>query len=175
MLLRLFISVEYLKWRSYIMVYCCSSLHSSLITATVAVFVSLKKYFTFIFWLHHAACGILVPRPGIEPGSLAMRTRSPNHWTNRWFLASLKLYDTIQQGLICGFVDYMDKRLTHCSLQVKSILWANNGFYIVWWLRIFWDMRKFKLQWSQTKLCWNTALCICLHTWLFSHCHGRAE
>ena len=33
--------------------------------------------------LHCVACGILVPRPGIEPGSEAW---SPNHWTAREFL-----------------------------------------------------------------------------------------
>ena len=27
------------------------------------------------------ACGILVPQPGIEPGSLAGQDMSPNHWT----------------------------------------------------------------------------------------------
>ena len=25
-------------------------------------------YFIFYFWLHHVACGISVPQPGIEPG-----------------------------------------------------------------------------------------------------------
>ena len=29
------------------------------------------------------ACGILVPRPWIEPVPSAMRARSPNHWTTR--------------------------------------------------------------------------------------------
>ena len=31
------------------------------------------------------ACGILVPRPGIEPGPLAVAARSLNHWTDREF------------------------------------------------------------------------------------------
>ena len=30
------------------------------------------------------ACGI-VPQPGIEPGPLAVRVQSPNHWTAREF------------------------------------------------------------------------------------------
>ena len=30
-------------------------------------------------------CGILVPRPGIEPGPLAVRVLSPNHWAAREF------------------------------------------------------------------------------------------
>ena len=39
------------------------------------------------FWLHCATCGILVPQPGIEPGllALAVKARSPNHWTAREF------------------------------------------------------------------------------------------
>ena len=31
------------------------------------------------------ACGILVPRPGIEPGPMAVKALSPNHWTVREF------------------------------------------------------------------------------------------
>ena len=31
------------------------------------------------------ARGILVPRPGIEPGHLAVKAQSPNHWTAREF------------------------------------------------------------------------------------------
>ena len=34
-------------------------------------------------WPCHAACGMLVLQPGIEPGSLAMRVQSPNQWTTR--------------------------------------------------------------------------------------------
>ena len=32
---------------------------------------------------HHAACGILVPRPGIEPVLPAVEVWSPNYWTVR--------------------------------------------------------------------------------------------
>ena len=34
---------------------------------------------------HLAACGILAPRPGIEPGPWAVKAWSPNHWTTREF------------------------------------------------------------------------------------------
>ena len=40
-------------------------------------------FFNFIFRPHHAACGILVSWPGIEPRPLAVRARSPNHRTTR--------------------------------------------------------------------------------------------
>ena len=42
-----------------------------------------KKNFFFNFWLHHVACGILVPRPGIKPAPPALETQSLNHWTAR--------------------------------------------------------------------------------------------
>ena len=35
----------------------------------------------FIFWLHHTACGIRGPRPGIEPVSPALAAQVLNHWT----------------------------------------------------------------------------------------------
>ena len=37
------------------------------------------------FWLCHAARGILVPQPGIEPGLPAVKARSPNQWAAREF------------------------------------------------------------------------------------------
>ena len=36
--------------------------------------------FYFIF-IKHAACGISVPQPGVEPMSPPLGARSPNHWT----------------------------------------------------------------------------------------------
>ena len=45
--------------------------------------VFLVSYFVFIFWLHHAAFGILVPQPGIEPSPPALEAQSLNHWTTR--------------------------------------------------------------------------------------------
>ena len=37
------------------------------------------------FWLCRVACGILVPRPGIEPRPMAVKALSPNRWTTREF------------------------------------------------------------------------------------------
>ena len=37
------------------------------------------------FLLHHAACGILVSRPGIEHVPWVMNMQCPNHWTGREF------------------------------------------------------------------------------------------
>ena len=42
-------------------------------------------YLYLFFWLHCVACGILVPRPGVEPRLSAVKAQSPNHWTTRAF------------------------------------------------------------------------------------------
>ena len=39
--------------------------------------------FVCLFWPCHVACGILVPRPGMEPIPPAVEVRSLNHWTAR--------------------------------------------------------------------------------------------
>ena len=49
-------------------------------------FLFLKLFlFTYLFWPHCAACGILVPQPGIEPVPPAVEGWSPNLWTAREF------------------------------------------------------------------------------------------
>ena len=50
----------------------------------------------FCFWPCHAACGILVPQPGIEPMPPAVEVQSPNHWTAREFPAVLLI--TVQKA-----------------------------------------------------------------------------
>ena len=42
----------------------------------------LKKFF-LILWPCHRACGILVPRSGIQPSSPAVEVQSLNYWTTR--------------------------------------------------------------------------------------------
>ena len=49
---------------------------------------TLLHLFIFIylyFWPRHAAWGISVPRPGIEPRPFTVKAQSPNHWTTREF------------------------------------------------------------------------------------------
>ena len=41
--------------------------------------------FIFIFWPRLMDCGILVPRPGIEPGPSVVKAWSPNHLTTGKF------------------------------------------------------------------------------------------
>ena len=45
----------------------------------------IDPFFNFLFWLHCSACGILVPRPGIESVAPAVKLPSPNHWTTGEF------------------------------------------------------------------------------------------
>ena len=50
-------------------------------TFFIFIFILLFFFLIFIFWLHHTACGILVPGTGIESVSLALEAQSLNHWT----------------------------------------------------------------------------------------------
>ena len=51
-------------------------------TFSLFVFVFVCMFVCF----GYAACGILVPRQGIEPGPSTVRTQSLNHWIAREFL-----------------------------------------------------------------------------------------
>ena len=51
----------------------------------------------FFFWLHCAACGILVPQPRIEPAPSAVKASSPTHWTAREFTGLSNLSITIRR------------------------------------------------------------------------------
>ena len=57
------------------------------------LFFSLPFPFLSFFVPHRAACGILAPQPGIEPTPLAVKARSPNHWTAREFPPLPFLYE----------------------------------------------------------------------------------
>ena len=47
----------------------------------------------------HVACGISVPRPGIEPGPSAVRAQSPNRWTTGEFpVGDFLSADTLNRG-----------------------------------------------------------------------------
>lgn len=42
-------------------------------------------YVVIIYWSPWVSCRILVPHPGIEPESLAVKVKCPNYWTTRKF------------------------------------------------------------------------------------------
>ena len=50
--------------------------------------------FFISFYFGCVACGILVPRPGIEPRPSVVRAQSPNRWTEREFPGYLFLEDS---------------------------------------------------------------------------------
>ena len=43
----------------------------------------LRKERTFFFGGEASACGIFIPRPGIEPMRPAVEAQTPNYWTTR--------------------------------------------------------------------------------------------
>ena len=61
------------------------SLEAREITCLFLVLRSCLWILSFFFWPRLAACGILVPRPGIEPGPTAVKVWSPNDWPTREF------------------------------------------------------------------------------------------
>ena len=79
-------------------------------------------FFKFFFWLHCTACGILVPRPGIEPGPSSMRVQSPNHWTAREFPER-------HAFLTAGSSKLLNARVT-CATIVASFLFHTPGFCV---------------------------------------------
>ena len=79
-------------------------------------------YIVFVFnffWLYHATCGILVPRPGIEPGPPAVEAWSPNHWTAREVPGFFLLMEQCPQ--LGGWGAH---RAPHPSLK-QGGLWSN--------------------------------------------------
>ena len=59
--------------------------YSRLLLYKLPVSCVARLFCFFFFRPSHAARGILVPWPGIEPRPLAVKARSPNHWTAREF------------------------------------------------------------------------------------------
>ena len=73
------------------------------------------------------ACRILVPWLGIEPGSLAVRAWSPNHWTAREFptLASLFQLEKPQAGALW----------VRCCVSLGQVMWAecSHSSHLLTW------------------------------------------
>ena len=59
--------------------------HSSYFDCMNLLFLNMCLFYLIFYflWPHRVACGILAPRPGIEPMSPAVETQSLNHWTAR--------------------------------------------------------------------------------------------
>ena len=68
-------------------------------------------FYLFIYLFCHVSCGILVPRPGVQPAPPAVEAWSLNHWTTRevpkwlflgFFLKYLFIYLLVVLGVSCG-------------------------------------------------------------------------
>ena len=64
--------------------------HTVLSTSHALSHLTPSKLLGF-FGLHHRACGILIPQPGIKPMPSTVKAQSPNHWTARKFPSKLLL------------------------------------------------------------------------------------
>ena len=52
----------------------------------IYIIVIITVFFFFLSYsIIYPACGILVPQPGVEPGPMAVKVPSTNHWTAREF------------------------------------------------------------------------------------------
>ena len=70
-------------------------------------------------------CGILVPRPGIEPASPAVKVQSCNHWTAREFpvLFCFLIKRYWRTSLV---VQWLRIRLPMQETQVQSLVWEDH-------------------------------------------------
>ena len=79
-------------------------------------------HFEFIFWPCRVACGILVPRAGMEPGPSAVKVQSPNYCTTREFLLSVYFFFFLKIYLFIWLHQVLVAagRLLSCGLRTLS-------------------------------------------------------
>lgn len=88
------------------------------------------KNISFFFWPHHTACGILVPRTGIDP-----RSQQWKHWVltgqpgNSWGRWSLFYICSTESGN--GYLERIVPSRGSKAHRMKGIL--------IWCLTIFWS------------------------------------
>ena len=71
-------------------------------------------FFFFFFWPSRAACGILVPQPGIKPKSPAVESGSLNYWTTMEIQSHCTLYLCLfGSGQLCS-VEYKFYDIIEC-------------------------------------------------------------
>ena len=88
-------------------------------------------------------CGILVPRPGFEPGPLAVKAQSPNHWTSRE-VPKIHLLTTMKMHALRP-PQTQNKVIQYCSLYIRIYL-SIAGFFIEGkTLRFYWQCPIFFL------------------------------
>ena len=92
------------------------------------VLICIFNYYYYFFGPHHTACGILAPRPGIEPAPPAVEAWSPNHWTTREFPRLLSKVNFFSHFYFSPgeFLLYVLCPLVHFSYWFVGLL------YVVW-------------------------------------------
>ena len=80
-----------------------------------SLYIIFHFYLFIYFWPCSAACGILVPWPGIEPAPSAVKARSPNHWTTRELLHLFILLSSLN---VCVYM-YMCVRVCMLLMLLK--------------------------------------------------------
>ena len=113
-------------------------------------FLILHFYLQYFFSLHHVACGILVPWPGMEPAPLAVKVQSLNHWTTRQFpsLVFMKTH-VILLSLLSYILGFCKNFCGHPSmLLMYRFKWSFDLFQTQgsFWITFFWDWKM--LAWS---------------------------
>ena len=73
-----FTEMEFWNLRAKMMGFC---IKWSLYSETAGILFHFILFYYFFGGPCCAACEILVPQPGIEPGPSAVKAQSPNHWT----------------------------------------------------------------------------------------------
>ena len=82
------------------------------------------------FWLHHKACRILIPWPGIEPLLLAEEVWSLNHWTTREPWRSVFLPMSYLE-LIATLVLSLNSLLSH--IVINGFRGRGEGGFLLWY------------------------------------------
>ena len=77
-------------------------------------------FFFFNFWPHCTACGISVPRPGIEPMPPAVEARSLNHWTTREVLPA----PFVEETVLCPVWGLGTFAEDHVPMYSRIYFWA---------------------------------------------------
>ena len=82
--------------------------------------LSLPQFSFLFFWLYHAASGILVSQPGMEPGPPALEAWSLNHWTTgnpSVFFSLMRLLVDVSRGSFPSlpFIVQMRASMLRCT------------------------------------------------------------
>ena len=89
------------------------------------------------FWPCLAACGILVPRPGIEPRAMAVKAPSPYHWLAREFPQKLFFLSLFLPHLLPFFLSLSLPSFSPPFLPPSLPLSLSLSFFLSWVSQVF--------------------------------------